>query len=472
MPRVSVIMPSYNHARYIGEAIESVLAQTMGDLELIVVDDGSSDNSREIIAGYKARDPRVVFLPFEQNRGAYTAINDAMKLAQGEYVAHLNSDDRFLPDKLAVQLAFMEANPQVGICFSAIEAIDEHGRPMPDSDYVGIFKPRQHDRRGWLRYLFAQNCLCHPTMLARRSVLEKAGPYDDRYRQQADLDLWIRIAMFSDIHVLERPTLQFRDHGLNTGGRSMASRNRNTQERRFLCERYTAIADTAELLAVFPGLAEVAPRPAPGSAAFLIALQALRVGQRQFSIFAIETLFRLLGDPQQRALLQSAYGFTPVTLHKIVGDTDCYSAPTPTQAQFGIIDANRKLQSVDSRYFINDAFDLRFPLPRGAGIAGYFLNMMTVPSVLAVETMAFLTEDRRALPVPSCDINARPPHPVDGLLYFPDYPAQFVIPAKRVPAEAAALHIRGRVTDGGPGALRRYFAREKAASAAASAAGH
>src|SRR3546814_10310988 len=86
-------MPSYNHARYIGAAIESVLAQTMADFELIIVDDGSSDHSREVIAGYT--DPRITFLPFEKNRGDYTAIKDAMQLARGAFVAHLTSDDRF-----------------------------------------------------------------------------------------------------------------------------------------------------------------------------------------------------------------------------------------------------------------------------------------------------------------------------------------------------------------------------------------
>src|SRR3546814_4309069 len=102
----------------------------MADFELIIVDDGSADNSREVIAGYT--DPRITFLPFEKNRGAYTAINDAMRLARGDYIAHLNSDDRLLPAKLERQVAFLETHTDIGICFSTVEVIDETGRPMSD----------------------------------------------------------------------------------------------------------------------------------------------------------------------------------------------------------------------------------------------------------------------------------------------------------------------------------------------------
>src|SRR3546814_9257192 len=141
-------MPSYNHARYVGAAIESVLAQTMADFELIIVDDGSSDNSRTIIAGYT--DPRITFLPFEKNRGAYTVINDAMRLARGDYIAHLNSDDRFLPDKLERQVAFLETHPDIGICFSTVV------KQMPISGCVSRKRSEEHTSE--LKSLMRSSC--------------------------------------------------------------------------------------------------------------------------------------------------------------------------------------------------------------------------------------------------------------------------------------------------------------------------
>src|SRR3546814_18622229 len=97
--------------------------------------------------------------------------------------------DTLFPYTTLFRSAFLETHPDIGICFSTVEIIDGEGRPVTDSEYSQIFAPRNGNRHAWLRYLFTQNCLCHPTMLARRSVLERAGPYDDRYRQMADLDL-------------------------------------------------------------------------------------------------------------------------------------------------------------------------------------------------------------------------------------------------------------------------------------------
>ncbi|MFC3675454.1 glycosyltransferase family 2 protein [Ferrovibrio xuzhouensis] len=463
MPRVSVIMPSYNHARYIGAAIESVLAQTMADFELIIVDDGSADNSREVIAGYT--DPRITFLPFEKNRGAYTAINDAMKLARGEFVAHLNSDDRFLPDKLERQIAFLETHPDIGICFSTVEIIDGEDRPVTDNEYSQIFAPRNGNRHAWLRYLFTQNCLCHPTMLARRSVLERAGPYDDRYRQMADLDLWIRIAMFTGIHVLEQPTLQFRDHGLNTGGRSTPVRLRSAQERRFITERYFAITDPAELYAVFPDLAQIAPQPVPGTTRYLVAMQALRTGRQQFVILAIETLFRLMDDPEQRQLLESAYGFTMARLHKLAGGSNVYGGPAISETRFCAVE-DGKLRVAEDTYFLDDAFDLRFALPRGDRIGAYILQMMTVPSVLSVSRLSYVMADGSEIPVEGWDSNARPPVRGQlGVMHFPLYPAQFGFAVGAIPADAVGLRIAGRLNQSGAAALEAYFRLAEAAAA-------
>ncbi len=125
MPEVSVIIPSYNHAPYIGHAIESVISQSLTDFELLVVDDGSTDNSREVLAGFS--DPRLRVLT-QSNQGAHAAINRGLHAATGEYLAILNSDDLFHPLRLEKTLEVLKADRQVGLVGSYIDIIDQDGK--------------------------------------------------------------------------------------------------------------------------------------------------------------------------------------------------------------------------------------------------------------------------------------------------------------------------------------------------------
>src|SRR5688572_16559758 len=111
-PRVSVMMSSYNHASFVGHAIETVLGQTYQDFEFLIGDDGSTDGTPEAIQGFS--DPRLIFTPHTQNRGAYAVINELIGRSRGEYVAHLNSDDFWSLDKLAYQVDFLDNHPDFG----------------------------------------------------------------------------------------------------------------------------------------------------------------------------------------------------------------------------------------------------------------------------------------------------------------------------------------------------------------------
>ena len=111
MPKVSVIVPAYNHERFVREAVESVLAQTYGDLEICITDDCSTDGTADVVASI--RDERIRFKRLGKNSGVSAAMNDAIRRSTGEYVAVLNSDDCYLPDKTAIQVDYLEKNPQV-----------------------------------------------------------------------------------------------------------------------------------------------------------------------------------------------------------------------------------------------------------------------------------------------------------------------------------------------------------------------
>ena len=124
-PRVSVVIASYEHEAYVGESIGSVLAQSWQDFEVVVTDDGSRDATAQRVR--EIDDPRVSLEVFERNRGACVALNHGVRRARGEYVAILNSDDVFEPDKLALQVEYLDANPQVGAVFAWPSVVDERG---------------------------------------------------------------------------------------------------------------------------------------------------------------------------------------------------------------------------------------------------------------------------------------------------------------------------------------------------------
>jgi glycosyltransferase involved in cell wall biosynthesis len=233
MPRVSVVMPSYNHAPYIRDAIISVLSQTVKDIELIVVDDGSSDNSNEVISS--VTDDRLHHVPLSTNVGACEAMNIAIGMSRGDYVAVCNSDDVWEHDKLERQVCVMEQMPSVSAVFSNVSWINEAGTLLPDNelpDIANVFSRENRSRFAWLRELVEEgNCLCHPSVLIKRSVYENIGVLNNLLRQLPDLDIWIRLLQNYEIHVLKDRLVKFRLHDLNTSRSSPASDRRSYRER-------------------------------------------------------------------------------------------------------------------------------------------------------------------------------------------------------------------------------------------------
>ncbi|NTA39811.1 glycosyltransferase [Agrobacterium salinitolerans] len=232
MPRVSVIMPSYNHAAFIKESIDSILSQTFDDFELIVVDDGSKDVSNTIISEIK--DPRLHHIPLEFNVGACEAMNIALSNCTGEYIGVCNSDDIWEKHKLARQVATIEQMPEVAAIFSDVTWINDAGKSLEGHEaphFSTIFAQANRSRFGWIRRLIEDgNCLCHPSVLIRRSVFQEVGNYDNYLRQLPDLDMWLRVVQRFDIHVLPDKLLRFRVHAKNTSKQDEVNRKRTWRE--------------------------------------------------------------------------------------------------------------------------------------------------------------------------------------------------------------------------------------------------
>ncbi|MGK7344542.1 MAG: glycosyltransferase [Candidatus Nitrospinota bacterium M3_3B_026] len=183
-PKISVIMGVYNGERHLREAVESVLGQTFGDFELIVIDDGSTDSTPRILASFD--DPRLK-IKRQENAGLTKTLNRALSMAKGEYVARQDADDVSAPERFEKQAAFLDANPDITLVGSWMTHIDE------DGDVIGVTRlPSDPDRIA--AALPISNQFCHGSIMARRSALESAGGYREAFTYAQDYDLVLRLS--------------------------------------------------------------------------------------------------------------------------------------------------------------------------------------------------------------------------------------------------------------------------------------
>lgn len=230
-PRVSVVMPVHDNRRYVGEAIDSVLGQTLQDFELIAIDDGSTDGSWEVLQDYAARDPRVRIFRNEENLSIVPTRNRAFREAHpaSEYFAVLDSDDVCLPDRLRAQVAFLDAHRGHAVVGGQTRIIDEHSRVTGHRSY-----PTDHE--AIMRVITRYNPIAQPTAMIRRSALDEVGVYDERYPRCQDYDLWLRMAARFEIANLPEDTLDYRISETQGKKRHMRATLRHTIDiqRRFL----------------------------------------------------------------------------------------------------------------------------------------------------------------------------------------------------------------------------------------------
>ena len=185
---VSTVIPTYNYARFIGRALEGVFAQTHRELEIVVVDDGSTDHTPAVLAGYGDR-IRVIR---QENRGVSTARNVGIRAARGEAIALLDADDVWMPEKLAKQVALLEASPDVSVVGCGIRVVDGEGRTIRDA----IWEPPGQGVEA-LREMAVRQAWVGGSdsgALLRRSVFDQVGLFDETFFAAEDLDLWLRIA--------------------------------------------------------------------------------------------------------------------------------------------------------------------------------------------------------------------------------------------------------------------------------------
>jgi len=311
IPKVSVIITCYNHADFIGAAIQSVLDQTFTDFEVIVADDNSTDGSQAVIKQFS--DPRLRVILRDKNLGMCRNFNEAYPEARGEYIAHLGSDDMFLPTKLAEQVAVLDAMPGVGVVFTHIELIGKDGQPYrrhPIRHFKHFFNQPNRTRQEWLKTLFSNNCLLAPSSMIRRSAIERVGLYDERLLAYQDYDWWIRFCINGyDLHVIQKPLTLYRRllRTKSLSAKTLEVYNRGRFEHRHILRHYLSIKTMEEFRGIFKAHVtgsedELIP--------YYLAQQALAMRMRTHREFALDILYALFAETPMIDRLNKEYGFT------------------------------------------------------------------------------------------------------------------------------------------------------------------
>lgn len=214
-PLVSVIMPVHNGARFLREALESALAQTYRPIEIIVVDDGSTDHSAAILQEYASRITAIN----QANQGAAVARNVAIAASRGELLAFLDADDLWAPHKLEVQVAYLQARPHVDLIASRwqVLAAAEQAGGFGASIQSATPDEAASQRSEWIYNELLMDCIVHTTtVLMRRSLVDKIGVFDVSLRRGQDYDYWLRASRATPIHRLDAPLSCYRLHEANS----------------------------------------------------------------------------------------------------------------------------------------------------------------------------------------------------------------------------------------------------------------
>ncbi len=203
---ISVVMSVYNGERYLALAIKSILKQTFKDFEFIIVDDGSTDRSLEIIRKYEKKDSRIRVL-VQENQGLAAALNNGIAIAKGKYIARMDDDDISLPKRLELQFAFMESHPDIlassGLAIVINKWGDEYAEWKTEEDSSKI--DSKHINEGC-------TSLCHPASIIRKSAWEAVGGYSPDIKYAQDLDFWLKIGELGSLANISEPLIFYRFH--------------------------------------------------------------------------------------------------------------------------------------------------------------------------------------------------------------------------------------------------------------------
>jgi len=324
--KISVIMATYNHERYVAHAIRSVLDQTYADFEFLIADDGSSDGTPGVVAGFN--DPRMCFVARRDNRGSAATRNELIERAQeGQYIAVQNSDDCWALDKLAHQVEFLDGHPDVAAMFGRAALIDQDGAPLSEAMSPFVDQKNRTSAQ-WLRRFFEHcNCLCHSTVMLRRSCHAELGLYDPRYRQLNDFDMWVRLCKQARLFVSDRVLTFFRRHEGNLSKPTKETMTRHDNEVYLIARRFF---DGLSKDLLIEGFGDLLRFKNPASDAHcdiekaLIYFNAKTPMQPIYRVAGMERLYDLMSSPLHRPILRDDYGIDHMAFQRLTAEASTF----------------------------------------------------------------------------------------------------------------------------------------------------
>jgi len=327
-PKVSVILSSYNQGKYVSDSIKSVLNQTYKDFELLIYDDGSTDDSQEIIKSFA--DDRIKLFLYEKNRGPFEAIKEPLQVASGKYIAIHHSDDVWKETKLEKQVDFLEKNPDYAVCFSQVDFIDETGEiyDLPsDHPYKKVFVQKNRSREEWLNHLFwKMSSFCNPSALIVND--EDYYIFNPSLFQLSDYFMWLNVCKKKNIYVFEDKLIKFRLRRKNQNSMSSLTVEkaiRNMNESYFTAKEFFSLTENAqEFLKIFPE-AEKYFIEGKIETKFAFAKFCLEHSVAGFKKFGLEILYNLVHNEKTAAEIKKFYNYDARNFVKDTGAVDAFN---------------------------------------------------------------------------------------------------------------------------------------------------
>ncbi len=318
-PLVSVLCAVYNAGEQLRETLDGIVNQTYRNLQIVIVDDCSTDQSRDILREYATRDSRIELIFHEKNTNVCIAGNDAYAQARGKYIAVIGHDDIWYPSKLSEQIGMMEHYPEYGYSFTWLDVIDRHSQ-IRDVPLGHSFQKDNRSRKEWAKLLFTEgNYLAAPSAVVRREFL-KDQLYEIRYLQVQDYSLWMKLLYVTKPYVLKENLLQYRYEENNASHISAMT----SQDRMIRVARETAACKTSFLMGLSDELfreffGEGFRLPSAFESEELLCERAFLLCRLKI-YEGLQLLGSLIEQEEFRMLLEKKYSFTVLDYYKMNGE--------------------------------------------------------------------------------------------------------------------------------------------------------
>lgn len=327
MPKVSVLLTSYNHGDYIGESIESILNQTFTDFELVILDDASTDNSVEVIKSYK--DKRIKTILRKKNLNI-AICKEVIEPLNGEYIAIAHCDDKWEKTKLEKQVKYLDNHKNTAACFTWVNIIDESSNKITNDGIYTNFNVKNRTRYEWLNHFFYNgNCFCHPSVLLRKSIQTEEELYTKGLGALPDMYRWTKLLLKHNIHIIEEELTCFRirSNGGNVSGMNPDNLVRNGFDLYKLLDLYKSIKDKKEFLKVFPEAKKYMIRNdiITDYALAKMCLEIEIASKNSYRFYALNLLYDLLQDDNTCKKLENMYNYNQKLFLNDVAYNDVFS---------------------------------------------------------------------------------------------------------------------------------------------------